>query len=129
MVIENGEPDALLTRTLINSTSLSGPFILNSFLSRTNPPQLLLSIHCAKGPYAPYLGPGAPNVRHLIYLTTVTFDQSCSIGLWIPTLSDTYGLVVWGQKGWGMVNLLGIESPRPTSSLAIAEIVMEEPMQ
>ena len=67
MVTENGEPDALLTRTLINSTGLSGPFILNSFLSRTNPPQPLLPMYYAKGSYASYHGPGVSNIRHLIY--------------------------------------------------------------
>ena len=66
MVTENGEPDALLTRTLINSTSLSGPFILNSFLSHMNPPQPFLPIYYEKGPYASCLGPGASNVQHLI---------------------------------------------------------------
>ena len=49
MVTENGEPDALLTRTLINSTGLSGPFILNSFLSRMNPPQPPLPMYYVKG--------------------------------------------------------------------------------
>ena len=67
VVTENGEPDALVTRTLINSTGLSGPFILNSFLSRMNPPQPLLPMYYAKGSYASYLGPGVSNVRHLIY--------------------------------------------------------------
>ena len=36
-----------------------------------------------------------------------------------------YGLVVWGQKGWDDDYLVRIESPRLTSSLAIAEIVAE----
>jgi len=67
MVTENGEPDAVLTRTLINSTGLSGPFILNAFLSRMNPPLPLLPMYYAKGSYASYLGPGVSNVRHLIY--------------------------------------------------------------
>ena len=42
MVTENGERDALLARTLINPTSLCGPFILHSFPSRMDPPQPLL---------------------------------------------------------------------------------------
>ena len=67
MVNENSEPYALLTRTLINSTGLSGPFILNSFLSRTNPPHPLLPMYYAKGSYASYHGPGVSGVRHLIY--------------------------------------------------------------
>ena len=67
MATKNGEPDALFTRTLINSTGLSGPFILNSFLSCLNPPQPLLPIYYAKGSYASYHGPGVSNVRHLIY--------------------------------------------------------------
>ena len=49
VVTENGEPDALLAHNLINSTGLSGPFILNSFLSRMNPPQPLLPMYYAKG--------------------------------------------------------------------------------
>ena len=67
MVTENGESDALLTRSLISSTGLSGPFILSSLLSRMNPPQPLLPMYYANGSYAAYLGPGASDVRHLIY--------------------------------------------------------------
>jgi len=67
VVTRNGEPDALLAHSLINSTGVSGPFILNSFLRRMNPPQPLLPMYYAKGPYAPYHGPGVSNVSHLIY--------------------------------------------------------------
>ena len=67
MVTESGEPGALLTRSLINSTGLSGPFILNSFLSRQNPPQPLLPMYYAKGSYSSYHGPSVSNVRHLRY--------------------------------------------------------------
>jgi len=66
VVTENGEPDALLAHSLINSTGLSGPFILNSFLSCMNPPQPLLPMYYAKGSYAPYHGAGVSNVSHLI---------------------------------------------------------------
>jgi len=45
MVTENGEPDALLTRTLVNSIHLSGPFILDSIPSRMNHPQRLLPMY------------------------------------------------------------------------------------
>ena len=72
MVIEKGELDALLTRTLINLTGLSGPFVLNSFLSRMNPPPPLPppplpTIYHAKGSHVSYLSLGASNLRHLIY--------------------------------------------------------------
>ena len=215
MVTENGEPDTLLTRTLINSTGLSGPFILNSFLSRINPPQPLLPMYYAKGSYASYLGPGTSNVRHLIYPvpdvgpkaygfsslgTHLTLDLSGNIRFgpdieWIaPPGEDEFtededAIDFWtshlvaseakipsmyedvrsylpniapeglrpdycgirpklapsshgfqdfqirtdwscgDRKDGRMISLLGIESPGLTSSLAIAEMVVEEFMQ
>jgi len=215
MVTENGEPDTLLTHTLINSIGLSGPFILNSILSRMNPPQPLLPIYYAKGSYASYLGPGISNVRHLIYPvpdvgtkahgfatlgTHLTLDLSGNIRFgpdieWIAPpgegeLTEDEGAVdFWAshlvpsearmplvyedvrsylpnialeglrpdycgirpklappghgfqdfqirtdwlcedRKGGRMISLLGIESPGLTSSLAIAEMVVEKFMQ
>ncbi|KAK7470990.1 hypothetical protein VKT23_002403 [Stygiomarasmius scandens] len=59
----DGEGDALLARTLINSSGLSGPFILNALL----PPEQRIPIYYARGSYASYKGPGIRGVSHLIY--------------------------------------------------------------
>ena len=61
------ETDSVLAKTVINSTGLSGPFILNSLRSILNPPSDLVPIWYAKGSYASYRGPGVSNVKHLIY--------------------------------------------------------------
>ena len=214
-VNKNSEPCVLLTRTLINSTGLSGPFILNSFLSRMNPPHPLLSMYYAKGSYASYHDPGVSSVRHLIYPvpevgtnvhgftglgTHLTLDLSGNIRFgpdieWITPpgegefTEDETAVDFWAsylvasetnipsmyeaiksylpnitlvglrpdycgirpklappdagfqdfqirtdwscgdKKGGRMISLLGIESPGLTSSLAIAEMVVEEIMQ
>ena len=67
MVTESGEPDAVLAHSLINSTGLSAPFILDSFLNCMNRPRPLLPLYYAKGSYASYHSPGVSTVRHLIY--------------------------------------------------------------
>jgi 2-hydroxyglutarate dehydrogenase len=97
VVTENGEPDALLTRTLINSTGLSGPFILNSFLSRQNPPKTLLPMYYAKGSYGSYHGPGVSHVRHLIYpVPDVGTKAHGFVGLGTHLTLDLLGNVRFG---------------------------------
>ncbi|KAJ7781597.1 FAD dependent oxidoreductase [Mycena metata] len=58
-----GEGDAIFTRTLINSTGLSAPLLLNSLL----PESKRLPLFYARGSYAKYKGPGVSGVSHLIY--------------------------------------------------------------
>jgi 2-hydroxyglutarate dehydrogenase len=97
MVTENGEPDTILTRTLINSTGLSGPFILNSFLSRLDPPQPLLPMYYAKGSYASYHGPGVSNVRHLIYpVPDIGTKSHGFVGLGTHLTLDLSGTIRFG---------------------------------
>ncbi|KAF9268228.1 NAD dehydrogenase [Marasmius fiardii PR-910] len=57
------EPDAILARTLINASGLSGPFILNSIL----PQEQRIPMYYARGSYVSYNGPGISGVSHLIY--------------------------------------------------------------
>ncbi|TFK29259.1 NAD dehydrogenase [Coprinopsis marcescibilis] len=60
---ESEGTDAILARTVINSSGLSSTFILNSLL----PQAQRIPIYYAKGSYAKYHGPGVSSVRHLIY--------------------------------------------------------------
>jgi 2-hydroxyglutarate dehydrogenase len=62
-----GSTDSVLARNIVNSTGLSGPFILNSLEASLVPPGPSIPIWYAKGPYASYHGPGISNVKHLIY--------------------------------------------------------------
>jgi 2-hydroxyglutarate dehydrogenase len=55
--------DALLARTVITSTGLSGTHILNSIL----PPSDRIPAFYARGSYLSYRGPGVGNVKRLIY--------------------------------------------------------------
>jgi 2-hydroxyglutarate dehydrogenase len=59
----DGEPDALLARTLVNASGLAGPLILNSLL----PPDRRLPMYFARGSYASYSGPGVEHVTRLLY--------------------------------------------------------------
>jgi len=98
VVTENGEPDALLTRTLVNSIQPSGPFILNSILSCMNSPQLLLPIYYANGSYASYLGPGVSNARHLIYpVPEVGTKAHCFAGLGTHLALNLSGSIHFGR--------------------------------
>jgi 2-hydroxyglutarate dehydrogenase len=64
---EPSQTDSVLAKTVINSTGLSGPFILNSLRRTLTPPVNPISIWYARGSYASYRGPGVGNVKHLIY--------------------------------------------------------------
>lgn len=57
------EGDAFLAKTLINASGLSANLILNSLL----PEASRIPMYFARGTYAAYSGPGASNVKHLIY--------------------------------------------------------------
>ncbi|KAJ3837180.1 NAD dehydrogenase [Lentinula raphanica] len=57
------DSDAILARTVINASGLSGPFILNSLL----PPEQRIPMYYGKGSYASYKGPGVSGISHLIY--------------------------------------------------------------
>ncbi|KAF4602390.1 hypothetical protein EYR40_005595 [Pleurotus pulmonarius] len=57
------EGDAVLAKTVINSSGLSGPFLLNSLL----PKKQRIPMYYARGSYASYHGPGISNISHLIY--------------------------------------------------------------
>lgn len=61
---ENSGPgDALLARTLINASGLSGALILNALL----PVEQRIAMYYARGSYASYRGPGVKSVQHLLY--------------------------------------------------------------
>jgi len=55
--------DALLARTVINSSGLNGALVLNSLL----PQKDRIPMYYARGSYAAYNGPGVANIRRLIY--------------------------------------------------------------
>jgi len=55
--------DALLARTVINSSGLNGTLVLNSLLAQKG----RIPMYYARGSYAAYNGPGVANVRRLIY--------------------------------------------------------------
>lgn len=57
------EGDALLARTLINASGLSGSLILNSLL----PESSRIPMYYARGSYASYNGPGISGISRLIY--------------------------------------------------------------
>lgn len=61
------QTDSVLAKTLINSSGLSGPFILNALRKTFTPSKKLIPMWYAKGSYASYRGPGIGNVKHLIY--------------------------------------------------------------
>jgi len=60
---KNIEGYAILARTLINASGLSGALVLNSILSKDE----RIPMYYARGSYASYHGPGASHVSHLIY--------------------------------------------------------------
>jgi L-2-hydroxyglutarate oxidase LhgO len=60
---DSEEGDAILARTLINASGLSGPLILNSFL----PESSRIPMYYARGSYASYNGPGVSRISQLIY--------------------------------------------------------------
>ncbi|KAG9219317.1 hypothetical protein CCMSSC00406_0001727 [Pleurotus cornucopiae] len=60
---DSAEADAVLARTVINSSGLAGPFLLNSLLPRAE----RIPMYYARGSYASYHGPGVFNISHLIY--------------------------------------------------------------
>ena len=79
MVTQNGdginnEPDALLARSVINSSGLSGNLILNSLL----PIEERIPMYYARGSYAAYAGPGVGRVSRLIYPCPDTGTKSSS---------------------------------------------------
>jgi len=57
------EGDAILARTLISSTGLSGNLILNSLLPKNS----RVPMYYARGSYASYSGPGISQISRLIY--------------------------------------------------------------
>ncbi|KAJ7477071.1 NAD dehydrogenase [Mycena galericulata] len=61
--VVRGEPDAILTKTLINATGLSAPLIVNSLL----PEAKRIPLFYARGSYAKYSGAGIAGISHLIY--------------------------------------------------------------
>lgn len=60
---DEDESDALLARTVINTSGLSATFILNALL----PKDSRIPMYFARGSYAAYNGPGVSNNSHLIY--------------------------------------------------------------
>ncbi|KZT27026.1 NAD dehydrogenase [Neolentinus lepideus HHB14362 ss-1] len=60
---ESDEGDAMLAKTLVNASGLSGPFILNALL----PVERRIPMYYGRGSYASYKGPGVSNVSHLLY--------------------------------------------------------------
>ncbi|KAJ7499258.1 NAD dehydrogenase [Mycena latifolia] len=60
---EDGEGDAIFTKTLINAAGLSAPLIVNSLLPEAN----RIPLFYARGSYATYSGPGISGISHLIY--------------------------------------------------------------
>lgn len=65
--IQHNDSDSVLARTIINSTGLSAPFILNALYKKMGTPLPSIPIWYARGSYASYRGPGVSNVKHLIY--------------------------------------------------------------
>lgn len=72
-VTGNGQPDAILARTLINASGLSATLVLNALL----PPEKRLAAFFSRGSYASYRGPGVSRVKRLIYPVP---EQSTSHG-------------------------------------------------
>ncbi|KAJ8522985.1 hypothetical protein ONZ45_g492 [Pleurotus djamor] len=60
---DSPDGDAVLAKTVISASGLSGPFLLNSVL----PPEKRIPMYFARGSYASYHGPGISGISHLIY--------------------------------------------------------------
>jgi len=69
---DSEEGDAILARTLINASGLSGPLILNSLL----PENSRIPMYYARGSYASYNGPGVSRISRLIYPCPDTVKSS-----------------------------------------------------
>lgn len=63
----DGDADALLAKVVINTSGLNGPMVLNSLLSELGSQQDPIPMWHSKGNYASYKGPGATDIKHLIY--------------------------------------------------------------
>ncbi|PWY98978.1 FAD dependent oxidoreductase [Testicularia cyperi] len=61
------DSDALLAKVVINSSGLNGPMVLNSLLDTLGSQEEPIPMWHSKGNYASYKGPGATNIKHLIY--------------------------------------------------------------
>lgn len=63
--------DALVARTIINSSGLNGAMVLNSLLGEKE----RIPMYYARGSYAAYNGPGVASVRRLIYPCAETSNK------------------------------------------------------
>ena len=64
---DTGDSDALIAKVVVNSSGLNGPMVLNSLVETLGSQEPMIPMWHAKGNYASYKGPGATNVKHLIY--------------------------------------------------------------
>ncbi|ELU41665.1 NAD dehydrogenase [Rhizoctonia solani AG-1 IA] len=70
---DSGEPDSILTHTLVNASGLSSTLVLNALL----PLDKRLTAFFSRGSYASYRGPGTSHISRLIYPVP---EQSTSHG-------------------------------------------------
>ncbi|PVF98593.1 FAD dependent oxidoreductase [Serendipita vermifera] len=114
--------DCVLARNIINSTGLSGPFILNSLQDTLIPPGPRIPIWYAKGSYASYHGPGISNVKHLIYPVPETGPKRHGFaGLGTHLTLDLGGNVKFGP------DIEWIEPPLPSGAdTTTASVTNEE---
>jgi 2-hydroxyglutarate dehydrogenase len=107
----SGSTDCVLARNVINSTGLSGPFILNSLEASLVPPGTSIPMWYAKGSYASYHGPGITNVKHLIYPVPETGAKRHGFaGLGTHLTLDLGGNIKFGP------DIEWIEPPSPEGS-------------
>ncbi|CAG7853799.1 SubName: Full=Uncharacterized protein {ECO:0000313/EMBL:CCA67777.1} [Serendipita indica DSM 11827] len=105
-----GQTDSVLAKTLINSSGLSAPFILNALGRGADPPLADIPIYYARGSYASYRGPGVTNVKHLIYpVPNIGVNKHGFAGLGTHLTLDLGGNIKFGP------DIEWIEPPKSTS--------------
>ncbi|OCH87903.1 NAD dehydrogenase [Obba rivulosa] len=87
------ESDAMLARTLINSSGLSAHLILNSLL----PKESRIPMFYARGSYASYRGPGVSRISHLVYPCPDTGKSNFSF----QSLGTHLTFDMWGKIRFG----------------------------
>ena len=116
----DAQTDSVLAKTLINSSGLSAPFLLNALGRGINPPVADIPIYYARGSYGSYHGPGVANVRHLIYPVPDTgVNKHGFAGLGTHLTLDLGGNIKFGP------DIEWIEPPQSTSDEEAVDFWMD----
>lgn len=103
---DSSDSEAILARTLINSSGLSGALVINSLL----PSEDRIPMYYARGSYASYNGPGVGNVKRLLYPVP---DNTGKEGHAFQSLGTHLTLDMNGKIRFGP-DLEWIDAPEPS---------------